>query len=694
MIKGFKTFLAVFFLASAAMTAEAGPLYLNGKDTFTVPLEIIRDSTKLLSFPQVRDSPKFIATSRTNFGFISDVIWVRFATEIPEGNRNEWYLEIGYPLLNKIDIFTPDSDGGYEAKRYGTRVPFAQRDIPYHNVLVRLKNSPGTHTYYLRIESESSMSIPLRILSSGSVISEINTQKTIFGIFYGALLIILTYNLLLAFHMRESTYLWYGIFIIALTMISVSLNGYGFQYLWPNTLWVNNLVPFLLFFAEVTLFIFVMKYINYRDLSKILIRTVYIYVTAIALAGIVSLFLPYHWMIMAGAGSFIPGIALGFICLINILLRKKSNREAFFFVLAFSFLLAGVVVTVFNRFGILPDIFIFVWGFQIGTIFSIALFSLGLSDQVNNLKNNLQDMNVNLEDKVEQRTVELTAANEEIEAAMEELEAMNDQLVEKNRELEEAESINRKDMFMASRLQTSILHKQPPASTRYDIAFAYTPKSGVSGDFYDFYMEGGELTGVGLFDVSGHGISASLLTLMAKSIIADIFNANRDLKLGSIIEIINDKLITEIKNVDNYLTGVLLRFRNDTIEYVNCAHPDIVLKSFATGSTGKLLNSTGQRVSGPLLGIARDVSHEEYACIDMHFNIARGDTLLLYTDSLSESSRADGDDFSDLRIIKSLKNAPDGTAQLILNNILSDFYSFLGTTEPHDDLTVIVIKKK
>ena len=686
--------LLICFLAAAApaLPLQAEPLRLAGGDTYAVPFEVLRDGTRTLSFAAVRESRAFVKTTRTNYGFITDVLWIRFTVAVPAGNRSEWYLEIGYPLLNFIDVYSPDGRGGYTARRYGDKVPFSQRDIAYHNVLVRLNNDPGTYTYFLRIDTESSMSIPLRILSTSRVISEINNQKTIFGIFYGALLIILIYNLLLALHMRESTYFWYGIFIFCLTMVSLSLNGYGFQYLWPSLLWVNNLVPFLLFLTQVTLGIFTMQYVKYRNLNKNLARGIFIYLGIVSLIGIASLLLPYHLMIIVGAGSYIPGISIVFLASIDLLMRKK--REAFFYMVAFSFLLAGVAVTVFNRFGILPDTFIFVWGFQIGTIFSIALFSLGLSDQVNTLKNNLRDMNVNLEEKVEQRTVELTAANEEIEAAMEELEAMNDQLLMNNRELEDAENIHRKDMFMASRLQTSLLHKQPPYSDRYDIAFAYTPKSGVSGDIYDFYLEGGNLTGAGLFDVSGHGISASLLTLLAKSIIADNFNANRDLNLGSVVEIINTKLISEIKNIDNFLTGILLRFKDDAIEYVNCAHPDMLLKKADTGSVNKLLDSTGRRVSGPLLGIEHDRLKQENSCAEIEFKVAKGDSLLLFTDSLSESSRPDGEDFGELRIIKSFQSAHDGTSQIMLNNILSDFYSFLGTTEPHDDLTAILITKK
>ncbi len=687
-----RRYLVPLLILLLAVPLLGGTLVLGTGDSYPVPVEILKDPGGALTFADARESRSFIKTDANALGFITDAVWARFTLSVPPWNATEWYLEIGYPLLNEIEFYTPDDEGNYSMKRYGNNLPFSERDIFHHNFLVRLANKPGTYSYYIRFKSDSAMNIPMKVRSITNVISEIDTLKTIFGIFYGALLIILVYNLLLAIYMRDYTYLWYAIFISSLTMVSLELNGFGFQYLWPNLPILNGMIPFTLFFTQFTMAVFTLLYINYRNLHILFLRAIQAYIVAVIVLGLLSLFLPYHISIMAGAGAYIPGIAL--ITLGSIDLIRKRKREAVFYLVAFSMLLAGVVVTVMNRFGVLPNNFLTLWGFQIGTVISIALFSLGLADRVNSLQKNLEEINLNLEEKVKERTRELSDANREIEAAMEEMEAINERLTQTNRDLEDVQQELQRDMNMAAYLQSSLLPKRPPESELYDIALAFLPKSGVSGDFYDFYFEGGILLGAGIFDVSGHGVASGLLTLMAKSTIAAVFLEMKNRPLGDVMRVINDRLVEQIHGVDNYLTGIILRFEEDRIDYVNCAHPDMLCKKFDIGKTGKILSTTGQRVGGPFLGIDHGVSANEACYQSITFRIAPHDCIVLFTDSLLESTDPRGEAYQESRVIASLNGAPEASAQTILNHLVTDFYAFLSNRDIHDDLTIMVIKKK
>ena len=357
-------------------------------------------------------------------------------------------------------------------------------------------------------------------------------------------------------------------------------------------------------------------------------------------------------------------------------------------------LLLGVIVTVFNRFGVVGTNPLTLWGFQIGTVFAIALFSLGLADKVTVLTDDLQEINLNLENKVTDRTKQLSDAKVEIEAAMEEMEAINERLTSSNRDLEESQTVYRRDMNMAAHLQSTMLPRRMPESPAYDVAVMYLPKSLVSGDFYDFYFDGESLFGAGIFDVSGHGIAPGLLTLMAKSIVSSAFIEMKDEPLGSVIETINGRLLTEFKDIDNYLTGVLLRFREDRIEYINCAHPDIICKKVGMNRTGKVLDKSGKRVCAPFLGIDTHMSKDVYSYQEITFRMKKGDCVLMFTDSLIESHGQNKTEYGENGIITSLQEAPAGSAQDVLNRVVGDFFTFIGNRELNDDLTVILIMKK
>jgi len=306
-----------------------------------------------------------------------------------------------------------------------------------------------------------------------------------------------------------------------------------------------------------------------------------------------------------------------------------------------------------------------------------------MKDSLRTAQDQLMDMNLNLEKKVAERT-------EELEAAMNELEAMNENLTRVNREMEENEIIRRKDLSLAASLQTTFILQNKPGYARYEIATLYRPWSEVSGDFFDFYDDNGELRGVGLFDVSGHGVSSGLLTLLAKSIITRNFNLYRNEKLSVIMEHVNTELIAEIGRIDNYVTGILLRFTGDYAEYVNCAHPDIVFKSGSSGRVGRILDKMGDGYRSLVLGV--EGVNQPFPSVSL--KLGRDDCLFMFTDCLIEADDGQGNTYDEARIVESMKNAPDGPAQDVLDHIMKDFNAFHGKTQFKDDLTALCIKVK
>ena len=79
------------------------------------------------------------------------------------------------------------------------------------------------------------------------------------------------------------------------------------------------------------------------------------------------------------------------------------------------------------------------------------------------------------------------------------------------------------------------------------------PLAGVSGDLYDIFYTGNHLNGLGIFDVSGHGISSGLVTMLVKNIIEQEFHDGSNEKLEDVMYIINDRLIEEKGNTKRSL---------------------------------------------------------------------------------------------------------------------------------------------
>lgn len=307
-----------------------------------------------------------------------------------------------------------------------------------------------------------------------------------------------------------------------------------------------------------------------------------------------------------------------------------------------------------------------------------------VSISINNsvMYQDLTDLKDTLEIKVEKRT-------EELLRAMEKVESMNLELTTANIELENARKIADLDMSMAAQVQKSIYPEAIPCTDEWDIALEFRPMSSVSGDLYDFYVDGDRLLGLSVLDVSGHGIASGLITMIARSVVHRNFFRWRETPLSTVINKVNREMTTEIQGSGKFLSGIILRFSGDIVEYVNAGHPDLVMKKSSSGRA-RIVQPRDEDFKGILLGIEA----MELSCKSVKFKVEADDTLLLFTDCVIECPNDCGDSYGMDRIIESLSSVPAGSARVILNNVLEHFFQFTGSRNLPDDMTIIVAKKR
>ncbi|HMB21119.1 MAG TPA: SpoIIE family protein phosphatase [Spirochaetota bacterium] len=289
--------------------------------------------------------------------------------------------------------------------------------------------------------------------------------------------------------------------------------------------------------------------------------------------------------------------------------------------------------------------------------------------------NEVEELNISLEQKVDDRTRELQNANEVLRNTME--------------ELQEAKEIADRDMRMAVNVQENMLPEASSFTPGWDMAVHFNPMAGVSGDFYDLFYDNGRLKGAGLFDVSGHGISSGLITIMAKSIIYRHFCENPLENPGKVLEAVNQDLVQELLNIDNYLTGILLQFEDDMVEYANAAHTQLLVRR-AYNNNVKMVNLQDDDFRGMFLGVPD--MQQRYATLK--FKVKPGDMLLLYSDCLIEQKNTEKEEYGIERLVKAFQRAPKNTPSDVMDYIMQDFESFRKDEPSNDDLTILVLQKK
>jgi serine phosphatase RsbU (regulator of sigma subunit) len=243
------------------------------------------------------------------------------------------------------------------------------------------------------------------------------------------------------------------------------------------------------------------------------------------------------------------------------------------------------------------------------------------------------------------------------------------------------------EIRLAQVVQQSFFKHNETIYDDWAISYYNKPMAGVSGDFLDIYSNGNMLDGIGIFDVSGHGIASGLVTMLVKNIIFQEFYNGREDKLKAIIDRINIRYIKEKGNIENYLTGILSRMDGNKIEFINAGHSMPIYYNAKEDSANYVEDDNTAFGAIGLPDIPTNfVSHT----VEMQ----RGDELIFFTDGATEATNAEGEDFGKDRLLKSIFRNADRPLTTQVNCIVSDILTFIGSEPQKDDITIIILKKK
>ena len=202
----------------------------------------------------------------------------------------------------------------------------------------------------------------------------------------------------------------------------------------------------------------------------------------------------------------------------------------------------------------------------------------------------------------------------------------------------------------------------------------YTPSAALGGDLYDYAGATGGQTALLIADVSGHGVSAAMLTGIVKS----AFHASHvdAFEPRSVVQRVSMGLAAFSPDRFVTLVAALISPEERQLRYINAGHPPIVL--WRTTGPPLWLESTGPLVSPVLIGSTWDASV---------VRMDEGDHLLLYTDGVSETL-ADNDGRSEARFTSAIQQFSEGGARL-LDAIVADIDHELAGRPQADDLTLL-----
>lgn len=314
-------------------------------------------------------------------GFFHSPNWIRFDIE-NESTQDHWFLEIAFPLVHELKMYTVEDDKVIQLYDTGANYRFYQRPFNHRNFVLPIDINQGEKkTFYVYAVGSGDLHPPFIVWDQEAFMNKSQVEFLLLGIFYGVSLVMILYNLFLYFSLRLKSYLFYVLTITFTLLGKVSINGLGYQYLWPNfpqwniistTIWVAIASIFILIFTRH--FLDIDKYVpSFKQYYYTFIGLNIFVILSISYSRYVALFL----MIIVALGTFITAITTAAICL------YRGAREARFYLLGWLVFLTGVSITMLERAVVIPYSMVTEYAGQAALTFEVVLLSLALADKFN-----------------------------------------------------------------------------------------------------------------------------------------------------------------------------------------------------------------------------------------------------------------------------------------------------------------------
>ncbi|HNR88497.1 MAG TPA: 7TM diverse intracellular signaling domain-containing protein [Spirochaetota bacterium] len=693
------TILLAGALATAAHAAPAVVLTEAAREYALGPsVEYLEDRDGTIAFDDIRagtHDERFVRNTAPvmNFGFTKSAYWMRVTVKNNHPAIQNWLLEVGYPHHDYIRFYSPSPSGKYEMRTAGDRVAFNEREVRYHTFLFRLAIPRGSSmTVYLRFQTESSFQVPLTLWEPTAFAETVNRSQYGFGVYYGIMIVMLLYNLFLFIGIRERVYLIYILFIGAFILGQMSLNGFAFEYLWfAVPWWANVSVLFSLFLSIFFSILFCRDYLNTKANVPAIDKVLLVLLGCSVLGMGMSIFAPYalgvKFVALMATVLAIPSIAAGIICM------RKGVPAAKYYLIAWLALLIGVMLLGLRNLGAVPTFFLTTYSIQIGSAMQVVLLSLGLADRINTMR---RERYLAQQEALESHR-EMLAAQEKLVEQLKETDRIKDEMnrdlerkvEERTAELKSARDQLWGEMQLAKKIQTVLLPERP-AIPGFQIAAHMQPADEVGGDYYDIInVEGLDWLVIG--DVSGHGVPAGLIMMMVQTAIHTALAGKPNLKPQRLLSHINQVVTANIKklNEDKYMTITVLACLKNGKFYFSGLHQDIMVYRAATKAVEIV------ETDGIWLGLVDDIKGMLH---DSDLTLASGDVMLLYTDGITEAWRRgarkderdpESDMFGDERLKSCLLALGEKEPEEIKRGILDEMRDYM----PADDVTLLIVKK-
>lgn len=382
-----------------------------------------------------------------NFGATEKAYW--FSARLSFTSDYRGNIEIDRPFMNDVDVYLlsdPETQAAETKQRspqliakpivryqLGDRQPFSDRPVPHYNMIVPLDVKAGTTLRVLMRVSTDGMSLQFaaNIWRDTDFQAHIVKQSTLYGLYFGALLLVAFYNIFVYISVRDPAYLLYVGYTLLMALASATGLGLSYQYLWPqSTTWNDLAVGVSTSAFRVFAFLFA---IHFLQLPKRLPKAAMVLYAMIAIDVMFVLTSPFgsieKLLSLYGLPSFIgysTALLSGFI------LWHRGVKEARFYSIAWCAYVVVFILYALVSLGMFSYSPAYFSAFMLAQLAEAVLFALALADRLNIARENALELQKVSEqaalDAREHMAVRIQLMQTELERVEQEQKAQQEQL--------------------------------------------------------------------------------------------------------------------------------------------------------------------------------------------------------------------------------------------------------------------------
>ena len=244
------------------------------------------------------------------------------------------------------------------------------------------------------------------------------------------------------------------------------------------------------------------------------------------------------------------------------------------------------------------------------------------------------------------------------------------------------------ELSIAADMQSDLCPETEPDIRGIELAGYMEPAREVGGDYYDYVEDTdlpGEQVAMIVGDVSGKGLGAGMVAVMARCFLRSMIAAYGMTDPSTLLGYLNTTLCGELKP-GKFMTMLLMVWNSqtNTVHYASSGHENIIVWRVATRSA-EAFNAGGTPLG---ISVTRGGPTENAT-----LTLERGDVLVTYTDGVTEAMNEASDEYTLERLVDLVNKLDGASPKVIRDEIMKDIVVHRQTREQTDDITMVILKR-